>query len=202
MKVRTMQEIGEALGVSKQMIYKYIKKGFLKKNRQNKIDVDDKYNRQFIVSKLAGRPTNLFTKYQDKPATKNEKVVESEGKENVILKLDLQLKLETLKNKQKDNELKQMKIQEQQGILIQKDLVEKLLFDTVGQVVQNLMVIPQTITDQIFSLIEEDNSREKVVSLLQKKYTEETKKIIENGYNKFKTEVKKRMIQASEEFEK
>jgi len=200
--IRTLQEIGDSLGVTKQAVAKYVKKGLLIRNEDGRIDIEDPRNKDFLQYKGADRRMLYGAssmKGRKPKAGTVKRQAETSGQ--FLAKLDLQIKLENLKAKQKENELKSMKIQEQRGILIQKDLVERLLFDTVGQIIQNLVVIPQTISDQILSLAKskKQDKREQIILLLQKKYVEDTKKIVSNGHKRFQKAVENRIIQAQAE---
>ena len=53
-KIASLAKIGESLGVTKQLVSRdFVAPGFLKKNENGKIDIEDKENRAFLKSKGA-----------------------------------------------------------------------------------------------------------------------------------------------------
>ena len=207
--IATLQKIGLSIGVSKQAAMKYIKKGRLRKNNKGKIDVEDPYNKEFLESKNAD--FSVFgLKNTPKPNKKQQKTIEKEEKRvkieyndsipapkdlNPLVKLDLKLKLENIKAKERDSELKKLRIEEARGKLIPRDLAEKYVTDTIGQFSQTLVSAPFALVDQILSiaLTDSESKREDIIALLQKKYTSEIKKAAETGYKKYMRQLKERL---------
>ena len=134
--IASLQKLGDSLGVTKQAIDKlFVKKGFLRQNKKGKIDIDDPYNLEFLQSK--GADFSVFgiqepVKTEEKPKIeKVQKIKVTEPKpdkivparkesENNLNELEKRLKIENIKSKQKDSELKALKIKE-----LQKELIPK-----------------------------------------------------------------------------
>ncbi len=215
MKIASFQQIADSLGISKQAVdNQYVKKGYLAKNKFGKIDIDNADNRLFLESK--GADFSVF--YADKEQKVIQKPVEMPKKPDKTpakgsrfetnselspqLKLDLKIKLQTLKSKEADTHLKKIKIEELQGKLIPRDLAERYIADTIGAFSQSLISLPFAVVDNIFSIMTESpKKREDLITLLQEKYTKEMSKAAERGYKKFKREYKER-IQEQEQLER
>lgn len=204
----TLQQIGDSLGVKKQSVAKYIEKGLLTRNKNNKIDLDDPVNYNFLESK--GADFSVFGVEKTPPKirieTEESEKEETQPKERtgaIMQKLDLQVKLQNLKSKQAETELKTIKIEELRGKLIPRDLVERYVSDTIGAFSQALVSIPFALVDNIFSIIltEGDRKREDLISLLQDKYSKEMLKAAERGYKKFMRDLQDR-IQEEEKLAK
>lgn len=215
MKIASFQQIADSLGISKQAVYsQYVKKGYLAKNKFGKIDIDNADNRLFLESK--GADFSVF--YADKKQKVIQKPVEMPKKPDKTpakgsrfetntelspqLKLDLKIKLQTLKSKEADTVLKTLKIEELRGKLIPRDLAERYVADTIGAFSQSLISLPFAVVDNIFSIMTESTKkREDLITLLQEKYTKEMSKAAERGYKKFKRDLKER-IQEQEQIER
>lgn len=215
MKIVSFQQIADSLGISKQAVdNQYVKKGYLAKNKFGKIDIDNADNRLFLESKGADfsvfyadkeqkviqKPVEVPSK-PDKTPAKNSRF-ETNNELSPSQKLDLKIKLQSLKAKEADTHLKKIKIEELQGKLIPRDLAERYIADTIGAFSQSLISLPFAVVDNIFSIMTESTKkREDLITLLQEKYTKEMSRAAERGYKKFKRDLKER-IQEQEQIER
>ena len=213
MKIVSFQQIADSLHISKQAVdIQFVRKGYLAKNKFGKIDIDDPDNRLFLESK--GADFSVF--YADKTQKVIQKPVEMALKpDNIPVKgsrfetnnemskqqmLDMKIKLQTLKHKEAETELKKIKIEEANARLIPRDFTERLVNDTVGAIQQTFLVIPSSIIDILFNIYENhpEDRREQIVKLLQEKYTKETKKTVQKAYNRFRKAIKEQIEKADE----
>lgn len=229
MHIATMEEIGSAIGVSKQMIKKYVDRKYLIRNKKKKIDIDNPHNLQFLMSKGANMAVfgvEIVQKEVEKPIksapNKHNKHEKKDKKQPIqptkpvprkkinldgdeidknelelldldpIFEADLRYKFANIKAKQKDSELKTLRVEEARGKLIPRDLAERYVTDTIGQFVQTLVSTPVSLVDQIFSIVltDKENKREELISLLQDKYAAELTKAAETGYKKYMRQLK------------
>lgn len=242
-KIATLEDVGRSIGVSKQMIIKYLNKKSIRKNKQGKIDIEDERNNLFLQSKLCdfsvfygdNIPENVksvdrkrmdFSKKAEKKPEKVEKVIqkpvkieskpaeieqikpksktkEPDNSENSFYEAELKLKLESIKAKQLDSQLKKIKIEEQHGRLIDRSLCEKLINDSLGAIVQAFITLPSSVVDMILTIYENHptDRREQIIKLLQEKYTKESKKIIDRAFQKHRKAIKEQIEQAENETE-
>lgn len=215
MKIVSFQQIADSLGISKQAVdNQYVKKGYLAKNKFGKIDIDNADNRLFLESKGADfsvfyadkeqkviqKPVEVPSKPDKTPAKSSR--FETNNELSPLQKLDLKIKLQSLKAKEADTHLKKIKIEELQGKLIPRDLAERYIAETIGAFSQSLISLPFAVVDNIFSIMTESTKkREDLITLLQEKYTKEMSKAAERGYKKFKRDLKER-IQEQEQIER
>lgn len=185
-----MEQIGKSLnGISKVAVFKIIGKGFLQKNSDGKIDIDDPVNKQYLESRRAD--FSVFDeivepkkrKVKQKPAKKESKPrkerqqsikKETEYSEKTpiqtqktdknsdkqsLYELELKIKQETVLAKEADTVLKTLKIEELRGKLIPRDLAERYVADTIGAFSQSLISLPFAVVDNIFSIMTESTKK-------------------------------------------
>ena len=206
--IATFQQIADSLGISKQAVDKqFVRKQYLVKNKHGKIDIDDPGNRDFLESK--GADFSVFgvsniQKVIQKPDKMPEKPVKTQDnipqkktiteriKEDPRLQLDFKLKMENIKAKQLESEIKKIKIEEQNGRLVSRSLAEKLINDSLGSIVQSFLTIPSSVIDMIFTIYNNhpEDRRERAEHLLIEKYTKEAKKIISRAQTQFRKNMK------------
>lgn len=197
----TQQQIAEALGISQQMVGKYLNQNKIKRKKNGKIDASDPHNLEFFESKgvnigvlgvvnstkLIQKPVQTVSEPRKKEQTPFKSETTGGDHFSIVRKLDLQLKIANIKAKESERELKALKIEELRAKLIPKDLVEIYIGDTIGTFSQAMIHIPFSIVDQIISITETDppDKREQIVKLQQEKYLKELKKAAETGRKKF-----------------
>jgi len=229
LKFATLRLIGRSLGVSHVSILKYVKNHYLV-SIDGKIDIENPQNKQFLESKGAdfsvfdgSSPVKKQEKIQKpvkkplKPAKTEHKSIKKEDikpeiipeivekkkpvkEKQSLLELEIELKMANLKAREKDSELKTIKIEELRGKLIERQLAEQYISDTVGAFTQALVNIPFAVVDQIINIIDTDSNkkREDVIALLQTKYVKEIEKASERGYNRYIRELKDRLREAEQ----
>lgn len=89
--------------------------------------------------------------------------------ENKSQKLDLATRLERYKGIQKDNELKELKIMEEEKRLLDRRLVETIVFDIFKSFNKKINQTPESIVDNLFSIVlsQDDNAREQAIQLMR-----------------------------------
>jgi len=186
LKIVTMEQIGRSLnGISKVAVFKIIGKGFLQKNSDGKIDIDDQVNKQYLESRHADfaifdeiiEPKKRKVKQKPvkkelKPRKKQQESIKKETPEKQkqpiqeqkptrnpdkesLYELELKIKQETVLAKKADTVLKTLKIEELRGKLIPRDLAERYIADTIGAFSQSLISLPFAVVDNIFSIMTE-----------------------------------------------
>jgi hypothetical protein len=191
MNIISMRQIGELLGISKQAVSKHIKPDKLIQEN-GKIDLDNPQNQFYLESK--GVDLSVFgVKKQKKqaPAMKKNDDPEEEKEEiertpqaRVFAKLELQIKLENIRSKQKDSELKTLKIQEMKGILIPRKIVDQLIGDFFGRFNEMLLIKPKGIIGDIKAEVK-DGTDQTLISYLQKAYMIELEKLLQNAKKRY-----------------
>ena len=207
----SLSKLGEALGISKQAVAKVHGK-YLIKNDKGKIEIDNPINKRYLESKgivLSQFGVKIRKVKQTPPETLSkppefehiDPETETLPVQTTLAKLDIQLKLESIKSKRATTELNKLKIEEANGKLIGRDIAEKLINDSVGAIIQSFITLPSSVVDIILSIYEAnpDNRREKIVQLLQDRYTKESKKIVETAQRKYMKEIEDQMKRAENE---
>jgi len=194
----TLTEIGNRLGVSKMAVSKWAAAGHLKRNSKKLVDLTKHSNYDYLANKwgldimMKAFPELKRHKITEKPAPKqqNKKSKSKQITKNIIeaavekvvstgattgkngFELDNQLKEERIINIQKQNELKELQLQEEKGRLINKSLVQNIIFDTLGIIGREIQAVPYSIVDEIISICAttQDTAREKIIKLLVKNY--------------------------------
>lgn len=195
MKIATFQKIADSLGISKQAVDKlYVKKGYLVKNEKGRIDIDDSHNLEFLQEK--GADFSVFDgappqprKPQPEKKPKTTKIVRTEQPQEIkepsnLVKLDMQLKIETIKKKRKDSELQSLKIMELQKQLISRKIVDQLVGDLYGRFHEMILTKPKSIIGDIKAEIK-DGTDQTLIRMLQKNYMKELKKLVENARKRY-----------------
>lgn len=215
MKVVSFQQIGDSLGVSKQAVDKlFVKTGFLRKNKKGKIDIDDPYNREFLEEKEANfavfgavKELKVIQKPPEmpkKPEVIPEKVLKIETKsekENTLGKIEKMLKIEQIKGRQKDNELKTLKIMEAKGDLLPKKIIDQLIEDYFHKFNEMLLTKPKSIAGDIIAEVKAGNVQS-LVRLLQKSYMDENKKLLDNAKKRYVDAINNKIKEVEEENER
>jgi len=197
-KIATFQKIADSLGISKQAVDKlYVKKGYLVKNEKGKIDIDERLNFQFLQSK--GADFSVFgadhpvrkkaVREQTQPkTTKTVRTTPAPQKPpeepSTLLKLDIRLKIETIKKKCKDSELQSLKIMELQKLLISRKIVDQLIGDFFGRFHEMLLTKPKGIVGDIKAEVK-GGTNQTLIRMLQKSYMKELKKLTENAKKRY-----------------
>lgn len=209
MKTATLEQIGKALGgITKQAVHKeYVKKGFIVKREDGRIDIEDKQNRAFLKSKGADFSVFYPKKTTAPPPKKSKKketpppqpnnikkidiseYVKKGGKETklsdapTLLEIETAKKIEEWRGKKKDNALKDLKLDEEKGRLIDKKIVNNIIFDVLGHIARDIQNTPYSIVDEIVSIAvtQPETAREKIVRLLRDKQAEAMKKAVEEA---------------------
>lgn len=191
MNIITMRQIGELLGISKQAVSKHIRPDKLIQEK-GKIDLDNPQNQFYLESK--GVDLSVFgikkQKKQIPAITKNEDLEEEKEETErtpqarVFAKLELQIKLENIRSKQKDSELKTLKIQEMKGVLIPRKMVDQLIGDFFGRFNEMLLIKPKGIIGDIKAEVK-DGTDQTLISYLQKVYMIELEKLLQNAKKRY-----------------
>jgi hypothetical protein len=193
MKIATIKQIGEALGISHQAVSKeFVKKGLLVRNSNGQIDIEDKQNRAFLKSKGANfsifypkrktgtaKPEAKIT-----PKTTEVKVESDNGLQGTtLLQIDVATRVEKLKGIKKDNAIKDLRLEEEKGRLIDKKVVTNIIFDVLGHIARDIQSTPHSIVDEIISIAttQPDAAREKIVNLLRGRQAEAMKKAVKEA---------------------
>ena len=211
MNIIILKQIGDALGISKQAVAKTASR-YLQKNEKNKIDLDNPVNREYLrakgvnlanfgvkTSKIKQKASETESKPRKKEQSPPE--IETNTEYGALMKLDMQLKLESIKAKRATTQLSNLKLEESSGKLIRRDIAEKLINETVGSIIQSFITLPSSVVDIVISTYESnpDNRREKIVQLLQDRYTKEAKKIVETAQRKYAKEIEEQMKRSENE---
>jgi hypothetical protein len=196
MKIVSYQKIADSLGISKQAVDKlFVRKGYLKKNNNGKIDIDDQDNRNFLIEKGANfrffgesrkqKTIQTPPKMPEKPDIRPQKPPENDTSESgQLVKLDKLLKIERIKASQRNTELKTLQIQEMRGELIPKKIVDQLIEDFFGRFNEMLLNKPKSIANDILTEAKTGTLND-VIRLMQKSYMEENKKLLDNAMKRY-----------------
>jgi len=100
-----------------------------------------------------------------------------------LLDADIATKIERLKGIKKDNELKDLKLFEEKGRLIDRSIVQNIVFDVVGIISNGITSIPYTIVDELISVAvtKPDEAREKMVRIMLESNSTFMKKAVEEA---------------------
>lgn len=207
MNIISMRQIGELLGISKQAVSKHIKPDKLIQEK-GKIDLDNPQNQFYLESK--GVDLSVFgvkkQKKQSPAIIKNEDPEEEKEESErspharVFAKLELQIKLENIRLKQKDSELKTLKIQEMKGVLIPRKIVDQLIGDFFGRFNEMLLIKPKGIIGDIKAEVK-DGTDQTLISYLQKVYMIELEKLLQNAKKRYLDAIENQIKEIKEDGE-
>lgn len=205
MNIITMRQIGELLGISKQAVSKHIRPDKLIQEK-GKIDLDNPQNQFYLESK--GVDLSVFgIKKQKKQAPaviKNDdpeeekEEIERTPQARVFAKLELQIKLENIRSKQKDSELKTLKIKEMRGELIPRKIVDQLIGDFFGRFNEMLLIKPKGIIGDIKAEVK-DGTDQTLISYLQKAYMIELEKLLQNAKKRYLDAIENQIKETKED---
>lgn len=197
----TLKQIGEMLNISKQGVSKHIKPDRLIQEN-GKINLNNPQNQYYLESKGVD-----LSKYGIKKAEKKEperqikKETEAEAPaRNPLLKLELQIKLENIRSKQKDSELKTLKIKEMRGELIPRKMVDQLIGDFFGRFNEMLLIKPKGIIGDIKAEVK-DGTDQTLISYLQKVYMVELEKLLQNAKKRYLDAIENQIKEIKEDGE-
>lgn len=213
MKIVSFQKIADSLNVTKQAVDKlFVKKGLLKKNQDGKIDIEDPFNFEFLISKGAD-----FAKMGVvlPPENKNkEKVLEvrkkTDGRPDMpgkpeteggaLYRLQKELQIENIKQKRISSELNSIKIKTMQGELIPRKMVDQLIGDFFGRFNEMLLIKPKGIIGDIKAEVK-DGTDQTLISYLQKVYMIELEKLLQNAKKRYLDAIENQIKEIKEDGE-
>jgi len=162
------------------------------KNKKKSKKVREREKDQEELSRKVDLEVKPSIEYSEPKQIKKEKDIEIDSLDddlpgaNSVQKLDIATRIEKLKGIKKDNALKDLKLTEEKGRLIDKSLVQNLVFDTIGTISQAVLTLPHSLVDELISIAQEkEGAREKILKLLIERYGLEMRKSIEETHKKF-----------------
>ena len=197
MKIVSFQKIADSLNVTKQAVDKlFVKKGLLKKNQDGKIDIEDPFNFEFLISKGAdfakmgvvlppeSKNKQKVLEVRKKTDDKIEIPGKPETENGVLYRLEKELKIENIKQKRISSELNSIKIKEMQRELIPRKIVDQLIGDFFGRFNEMLLIKPKGIIGDIKAEVK-DGTDQTLISYLQKVYMIELEKLLQNAKKRY-----------------
>lgn len=198
----TLKQIGEMLNISKQGVSKHIKPDRLIQEN-GKINLNNPQNQYYLESKGVDLSKYGIKKAEEKkePERQIKKETEAEAPvRNPLLKLELQIKLENIRSKQKDSELKTLKIKEMRGELIPRKIVDQLIGDFFGRFNEMLLIKPKGIIGDIKAEVK-DGTDQTLISYMQKVYMIELEKLLQNAKKRYLDAIENQIKEIKEDGE-
>jgi len=172
-EVLTQSKFAEMCGVTRQSIQKAIKKKYVitvKRGRFNMIHFNHEVTQAYLIKKQAETGTWSKPAHQDqkqpktrktakKPGKNQQKAAEKVSPEDSLQELQRKKVLQEIRKIQADASLKELKVEEQKGLLIEKETLGAIVFQYLDALNMNMLEYPEMVIDTLIDNVKSGKSR-------------------------------------------
>jgi len=171
----SQSEFASLCNVSRNAILKAIKAGHImtvKRSNIKKVHFDHEVTQAYLrkqQAKIKNRSNNSTIPQETSKSGKKDKNSASHGRNQVTLQSLQQEKVEEeIKKIRSDRKLKDLKLEEKRGDLIEKDTLGAIVFQYLDALNMNMLEYPDMIIDSLIDKVKSDQTRGELIQFMRK----------------------------------